>query len=236
MVQLSWFGHSTVFFRNRNCSCICDPISDQSILSSVPTLESEPRAAFVSHKHWDHFHPETISDIAAEGMMLYAPEDVVDVAQADERLSRLRLRAVQPGDMVDLGGIACEVLEASEGVAYAFTFKRDNIVIIFMGDSVLLEPMKSIRSDIVFFPLWPFKDPEHADELREFLRVNVAIPMHFHHDPSARQNFFIGEEEFKELMDSIGTARVLTRREKYEAYIRSTRLCLDPLPSTNSAP
>ncbi len=228
MAQMIWFGHSCVGFRTEQTFCLCDPISDPDLLSEIPPLETPPKGIFVSHEHWDHFHPETISQVAAERTIIYGPKDVIDLLQTDNRLSHLCARAVEPGQMIDIGDVACEVFSASEGVAYVFTFKRDDIVVFFMGDSVLLEPMKSIEADIVFFPMWPFKDPKRGRELSDFLKSSISIPMHFHQEPSAKQNFFIDMAKFASLTDPIGTVRALSRGQDYDVWVSGAKVRLEP--------
>jgi len=228
VVYLTWFGHSSVRFETARTSCLCDPISDPDLLSEIPPLETPPKAIFVSHEHWDHFHPETIRQVAGEATIIYGPKEVIDLAKKDERLSGLCKRAVEPGDAIDIGDVACEVVSASEGIAYVLTFKRDDIVVLFMGDSVLLEPMKSIKADLVFFPMWPFKDPRSGRELADFLKSSISIPMHYHHDASAKQNFFIDKEKFAALTDPIGTVRPLSRGQGYDVWVRGPKVLLEP--------
>lgn len=228
VVHLTWFGHSCVRFQTARTYCLCDPISDPGLLSQIPPLEAPPRAIFVSHEHWDHFHPETIRQASGEATIIYAPREVIDLAAKDERLSGLCKRAVEPGDAIDMGDVACEVVSASEGVAYVLTFKIDDIVVLFMGDSVLLEPMISIKVDIVFFPMWPFKDPRSGRELADFLKSCISIPMHYHHDARASQNFFIAPERFASLTAPIGTVRPLSRGERYQVWVHGTKVQLEP--------
>ncbi len=231
MVRLTWLGHSSVCFQTQQTMSLCDPISDPSLLSEIPPLPEPPKAIFVSHEHWDHFHPDTISQVAADKTIIYGPKEVIDLLKEDERLCHLCSRAVEPGEMIDIGDIACEIVEASEGIAFIFTFKRDDIVAFFMGDSVLLEPMKSIQTDIVFFPMWPFKDPKCGPELAEFLKSSISIPMHFHHDLTAKQNFFIDKEKFASLIDPIGSVRSLPRGQAYDVWVSGTRVQLEPSAS-----
>jgi len=109
-------------------------------------------------------------------------------------------------------------------VAFVFTFKRDDIVVFFMGDSVLLKPMKDIQADVVFFPMWPFKNPESGRELAGFLESSISIPMHYHHEPSAKQNFFT----FASLADPIGTVRTLSRGQGYDLWVSGAKVRLEP--------
>lgn len=198
-------------------------------MSEIPPLEAPARAIFVSHEHWDHFHPDTIEAVADCGTIVYGPEQVINSLKADERLEHLRSRPVEAGEMLDLGDIACEVFAASEGVCFVFTFKKDDIIVFFMGDSVLLEPIEAIEADVVFFPVWPFGDARSGQKLASFLRSSISVPMHFHHDTSAKTNFFVDKGELDRLNERIGTLEVLSRGQEYDVRVRGTKVRLKPL-------
>jgi len=105
MIKLTWFGHSCVGFRTKRTFCLCDPISDPDLVSEMPSLETSPKGIFVSHDHWDHFHPETIGKVAGERTIIYGPKEVIDLLQTDSRLSHLCARAVEPGQIIDIGDV-----------------------------------------------------------------------------------------------------------------------------------
>lgn len=233
MVLVTWFGHSSVAFETQQDLYLCDPISDPSLCSDLPELAQPPRAIFVSHKHWDHFSPETLALIAGEETCLFAPKAVIDVAEADDKLAHLTMRPIEPGDAVDLGDVVCEVFEASEGVGYVLTFKRDDIVAFVMGDSTLLEPMEDIETDLTFFPMWALQNAENGSALSEFLNLSISIPVHYHHDRSARSNFFLHPDEFARLTEPLETIKVLKRGCHYEVRVSDGKVLIDRIPSTS---
>lgn len=227
MVLISWFGHSCVGFQTQRSLYLCDPISDLGLCCEIRELTQQPKAIFISHEHRDHFSPETISRVGSEGTFLFAPSSVTGPAKSDERFDRLSVRGVEPGDAIELGDVACEVFEASEGVAYVLTFKEDDIVAFFMGDSVLLEPMKDIEADLTFFPVWALRRTENAPALSEFLNLSISIPVHYHHDRSAKSNFFVHPGEFARLTEPIETIKVLKRAQYYNVRVSDGKVLID---------
>ena len=215
MVLVTWWGHSSLEFRTESNRILCDPIDDRSLCSQIGETSVAPNAIFVSHSHWDHYSPSTLSRLASESTILFGAEGDVDFSLLPGSMGSVETRLLQAGDVVDLGDTAVEVFVSSEGVSYLFTFKKEDLVAFFMGDSLVLQPMKAIQADFVFFPFWLLKNERAAPALHVFLENVLSVPVHFHRDPEARPNFYVSDDEFARLTEEISHMLELPRGEPH---------------------
>jgi len=228
VVGITWFGHSAVGFKTERSRYLCDPISDERLVCTIPEAEGPARAVFVSHSHWDHLSLETLEQVSDSETLLFAPFVVLQRLESSQKLSRLAAREVNPTDLIDLGDTAVEVVEASEGVSFLFTFKADEVTALFMGDSVVTDAMGGVDADLIFFPMWALKQPSYKDRLCNFLSQSLAIPIHFHHSPDAMSNFYLDPTQFEELTRHIARLHVLPRGEEQQLWFQGETLCIGP--------
>jgi L-ascorbate metabolism protein UlaG (beta-lactamase superfamily) len=114
---LTWWGHSTSTWLDGEITVLFDPVLTSRLghLRRVRGPVPPPEAAhadliLISHLHADHAH--------LPSLRLIAPSAVLIAPAGSRRLltpaagKRLRLREVEPGDLVEFGGLQISVLAA----------------------------------------------------------------------------------------------------------------------------
>ncbi len=172
--NIHWLGHDT--FR----------ITNGKVIYTDPFRIRKNDAAdiiLVTHDHSDHCSPEDIEKIRAEKTVIVAPVDSAARLTGD-------VRAVRPGDRLEVMGVGIEVVPAynidkkfhthDRGWAgYIFTVQGKRIYLA--GDTDRIPEMKEIRADIALLPVSGtyVMTAEEAAEAALDIGPEVAIPMHY---------------------------------------------------------
>jgi L-ascorbate metabolism protein UlaG (beta-lactamase superfamily) len=172
--KISWLGHSSI------------RISGGKVIYIDPwKIKGEQRAdiILISHSHSDHLSPSDVKKIQKEDTTIVAPSDCV--ARLPENV-----RAVKPGDKVDLQGMMIEVVPAYN-LNKAFHPKSSNWigfvvtigdkVIYYAGDTDFIPEMESIKADIAIVPVGGVftMNAEEAAQAINTIKPQVAIPIHY---------------------------------------------------------
>jgi L-ascorbate metabolism protein UlaG (beta-lactamase superfamily) len=172
--KISWLGHSSI------------RISGEKIIYIDPwKIKGEQKAdiILISHSHSDHLSPSDVKKIQKEDTAIVAPSDCV------ARLSE-NVRAVKPGDKVDLQGMMIEIVPAynlnktfhpksSNWVGFVVTI--GDKVIYYAGDTDFIPEMESVKADIAIVPVGGVftMNAEEAAQAINTIKPQVAIPIHY---------------------------------------------------------
>jgi L-ascorbate metabolism protein UlaG (beta-lactamase superfamily) len=171
---IEWLGHAS--FRIRDGLVIyIDPWQ----------LEGGPPAdvILVTHGHRDHLSPEDIAKIAG-------PDTVYVCSASCSAEVTGTVHAVNPGDVVELGGAHIEVVPAyntnkpnhpKEAGHVGYIIDIGGRRIYHAGDTDVIPEMDSIRCDVALLPMGGTYTMDAAEAAQAVARINprVAIPMHW---------------------------------------------------------
>lgn len=145
---------------------------------------------FITHSHYDHFSTEDIARIAKEGSELVVPASMADEAPS---AGVNTIRAVNPGDRLEVGGMAVEVVpaynveperlgfhpRANNWVGYIVTV--DGTRVYVAGDTDQNPDTLQVSCDIALIPIAGTytMDPDQAAGLINTIKPRVAIPTHY---------------------------------------------------------
>jgi L-ascorbate metabolism protein UlaG (beta-lactamase superfamily) len=152
-------------------------------------------AILVSHLHGDHVNVPSLRRAAGSATILAPPHAA---AWLRRRGFGNRVRAISPGDQVEVGGVAVEATTATHdgrrwpvgapAAAIGFVIGRERAV-YFAGDTDLFPGMAALagRVDVALLPVWGWGrtlgpghlDPERAAMAAAIIRPRVAIPIHW---------------------------------------------------------
>ena len=152
-------------------------------------------AVFISHGHFDHFDLPSLRSLAGRPEIV-VPRGLGGVAAA----AHLGVvHEVAPGDLVRIGGVVIEVVEAAHGrhrlpwtagvAATGCLVSMGGFGVYFAGDTDLFPAMADLagRVDVALLPVggWGPRlgrghlDPERAAAAAALIRPAVAVPIHW---------------------------------------------------------
>jgi L-ascorbate metabolism protein UlaG (beta-lactamase superfamily) len=178
--NIFWLGHSSV------------KIGGEKVVYIDPwKLKGEEKAdlILISHSHYDHLSPEDVKKIRKPETVILTTTDSAAKLSGD-------VRALRPGDVVDVGGIAVEAVPAyntirmrSPGVPFhpkeerwiGFIITLGGKRIYYAGDSDVVPEMKAVKADIVIVPVGGTytMNAQEAAELVNLIQPETAIPVHW---------------------------------------------------------
>jgi L-ascorbate metabolism protein UlaG (beta-lactamase superfamily) len=178
--NIFWLGHSSV------------KIGGEKVVYIDPwKLKGEEKAdlILISHSHYDHLSPEDVKKIRKPETVILTTTDSAAKLSGD-------VRALRPGDVVDVGGIAVEAVPAyntirmrSPGVPFhpkgerwiGFIVTLGGKRIYYVGDSDVVPEMKAVKADIVIVPVGGTytMNAQEAAELVNLIQPETAIPVHW---------------------------------------------------------
>jgi L-ascorbate metabolism protein UlaG (beta-lactamase superfamily) len=184
-VRISWLGHDSFRIQNGK-TVIIDPFKIRPIPDKADIL-------LISHEHFDHLSIDDIKKVVSEKTA------VITIPACKKELSGLRVkevRAVKPGDKVDLGDISIEVVPAynlnkfrepgkpfhpKEDGKVGFILSVKGVRIYHAGDTDPIPEMKNLKTDIALLPVSGtyVMTPEEAGEAARMIKPKLAIPMHY---------------------------------------------------------
>lgn len=185
---IQWLGHASVVITGSKTIYI-DP---WKLGKSSPA-----DIILITHDHYDHCSPDDIAKITKKDTVIVAPKDCA---------SRLKAKAVKPGDTVTINGVTIKAVPAynigkqfhprgNNWVGYLVTM--DGRTIYHPGDTDAIPEMEGLKPDIAFFPIGGTytMDAKEAAGVANKMQPGLAIPMHYGDIVGSKKD----AERFKEL-------------------------------------
>lgn len=222
-MELTWFGHSSFKLRISSETIYIDPVRTNKLLGTTLVDKESADIVLVSHKHWDHFDPVTISQISKETTRFIVSEEIMTddlvreltfhVSTIDELKNyQRRMEKVGPGTQKDMDSGNIRVLKASEGICFLV---ETDYKILFLGDSTLSDEMIETKPDLITIPYWALKETEEQARVKRLSKKTKIIVCHYHFKTMGMPNFFVTEETFKKLISGNLSVILLNKTQPY---------------------
>ena len=183
----------------------------------IPKDSKKADIIFISHDHFDHCSLPDIKRIAAADTVIVC--DKATAHQLSGRVAVREVKALSPGDTVDVDGIRVEALPAynlkarfhprsSEYLGYLVDIEGARIY--HAGDSDLVPEIKGHVCDLALLPVSGTycMDAAAAAEAAIALKTKVAVPMHYG-DPAGSA---ADAKKFQELLKGKVEVRILRKK------------------------
>ena len=175
-VEISWLGHASFKIKAEGKVIYIDPWKLKD--------PEEATLVLVTHDHFDHCSPEDVAKIRGEKTVLVTTPDCA--AKLKDHL-----RAIAPGDVVELDGLRIEVVAAyntdkdfhkKESRWVGFVLSIGGMRIYHSGDTDIIQEMRQLRNITV--ALLPVSGTyvmtaEQAAEAAKIIGAEIFVPMHY---------------------------------------------------------
>jgi L-ascorbate metabolism protein UlaG (beta-lactamase superfamily) len=200
---VTWWGHASVTVEMRGVRIGVDPLLADRLIhlrrrgASPGEEASQADVVVISHLHGDHLHLPSLRRFGP-GLTLVLPKGGEPVVKS---LVDLDLRAVVPGDVIEVAGARIEVLEAAHdgsrsgkvpsrisGPALGFRVEAGSRSFWFPGDTELHDAMSKVAPvDLALVPIGGWgptlgdghMSPEHGAESVGRVGATWSIPVHW---------------------------------------------------------
>ncbi len=175
-VEIHWLGHASFKIKDGSRVIYIDPWK--------LTSAEEATLVLVTHDHFDHCSPEDVAKVAARKTVIVTTPDCAAKLKGN-------IRAVTPGDVVDLDGLRIEAVaayntdkgfhkKASRWVGFVITL--GGMRVYHAGDTDKIQEMRELRDITV--ALLPVSGTyvmtaEQAAEAAKMIKARVSVPMHY---------------------------------------------------------
>ena len=193
--RLTWLGHATVLLELGGARLLTDPVLRRRVAhlrreAPAPGALGRLDAILVSHGHHDHLDLPTLRDLDPSTPVLAPPD-----AMSALRRARHPVRALVPGDEVELAGVRVRAVRAAHdgrrlplgSATSALGFVAAGVY--FAGDTEPYPEMAALAGtlDVALLPVsgWGPRtgpghmDPRQAAEALALLRPALAVPIHW---------------------------------------------------------
>lgn len=178
--NLHWLGHAS-FRLDGPKTVYFDPYK-------IPDNSKKADIIFISHEHFDHFSVDDISSISTKDTVIVS--DKVSAAQLGTKAVYKEIKALSPGDKIEVSGVNVEAVPAynmdkefhtkqSQKVGYVVTV--EGVRIYHAGDTDFIPQMKNIKCDIALLPVSGtyVMTKDEAAQAAMAIKPKIAIPMHY---------------------------------------------------------
>lgn len=150
------------------------------------TTEDPADVIFITHAHWDHFDQDDIAKVRTGHTTVVAPRDVANALAGN-------VRAVSPGDSLEVSGVKVEVVAAYNVVEerlqahprannwVGYVLDLGGTTYYHAGDTDHTAEAAEVRAAVTFLPIggtYTMDAPEAAG-LARVIRPQLAVPMHY---------------------------------------------------------
>ena len=203
--NVKWLGHASI------------KIAGSRVIYIDPWNIGESEKAdiiLITHDHYDHCSIKDINRLLKENTVMVATADCAP------KLSG-KIKAVNPGDSVEVGGVKIEAVPAynldknfhqklRNWVGYIVDL--DGVKYYHAGDSDFIPEMKKVKADVAFLPVGGTytMDVDGAYEAVKAINPRVAVPVHYGAIVGSDKD----AEEFRQLCEASGIeVRILEKEQ-----------------------
>ena len=145
---------------------------------------------FITHDHYDHFQPESITKVKKDNTVLVAPESMKGQILKESGMTQDKCRFFIPGTVHEMGKIFVETVPAynrhkpfhPKGKHWmGYNVKMDGISYYVSGDTDANEENRKVQCDVAIVPVGGHftMDAKQAAELVVCIDPVIAIPSHY---------------------------------------------------------
>ncbi|MCK5615714.1 MBL fold metallo-hydrolase [Candidatus Pacearchaeota archaeon] len=189
-VKITWLGHASFLFEGLGKMVYVDPYK--------VSHGEKADLILVTHGHYDHCDPASISAISKEDTIIVGPKGVKDKIQSTEE--------IKVGNLVEKNGIQILAVPAHnldkpfhpQGDGVGFVFKVGDKRIYHAGDTDHIPEMDDLGEiDVALLPVGGTytMDAREAAEIANTIKARLTIPMHWGGIVGTRKD----AEEFKKM-------------------------------------
>lgn len=156
----------------------------------VETATHDADIIFITHKHYDHFEPESIAKIKKENTFLVAPESMKKQVLSESNVKTDQCIFYNPGETHELEGIVIETIPMYNKLKpfhpkgkkwQGYLVKMDECRYYVAGDTDVNEDIKNVKCDVALIPIGGHytMDKKQAAEYIASLKLKAVIPTHY---------------------------------------------------------
>lgn len=178
--RLTWLKHAS-FLYDGSVRIAFDPWD--------VTLDRQVDLVLVSHGHYDHCDPETISRVLKNAGIVVAAGTCASQLAGD-------VRPMEPGSVLRVGDVTVTATDAynisksyhPRGEGVGFLVSMDGGIVFHAGDTDDIPETHGLKPDVALLPVggtYTMDVPEAVDAARA-IGAGISIPMHFGYIVGAR--------------------------------------------------
>jgi L-ascorbate metabolism protein UlaG (beta-lactamase superfamily) len=189
-VKVTWLGHASFMFRSGGVVVYVDPYK--------VSHGEKADLILITHDHYDHCDPSSLSCIRKDGTVIVAPKGCKDRLQ--------RVKEIKTGQIIEEKGVEIRAVPAynrnkqfhpqGSGIGYVFSIEGKRIY--HAGDTDSIPEMGDLGEiDLALLPVGGTytMDSREAAEAADKIGAELTIPMHWGGIVGTRKD----AEEFKRL-------------------------------------
>ncbi len=145
---------------------------------------------FVTHEHYDHFDPASISKVMRDESIIIAPESMKKKLLKEAAAKEEKCIFCRPGEEFELNGICVKTVPAYNNLKpfhtkgskwVGYIVKMDDIMYYIAGDTDANEDVKKVKCDVALIPIGGHytMDKKQAAELVCCISPKAVIPTHY---------------------------------------------------------
>lgn len=145
---------------------------------------------FVTHEHYDHFDPASISKVMKEESIIVAPESMKRKLLKEMPIAENRCVFCKPKEVFELASIQVEAVPAYNNLKpfhtkgskwVGYIVKMDGVTYYIAGDTDANEDVKKVKCDVALIPIGGHytMDKKQASELICSMKPGAVIPTHY---------------------------------------------------------
>jgi len=172
--NVTWLGHSSIRI-----------IGVKTLYIDPFRIESGPPAdiILITHEHYDHFDPGSISKIRTPETIVIAPLNIIRQLSGATRL-------IKPGEQIIIDSIIIRAVPSynigkryhpRENQNVGYIIETNQLTYYHAGDTDLIPEIKKIQADVIFLPVGGTftMDAAEAAQAAQEIRPQVAVPIHW---------------------------------------------------------
>ena len=145
---------------------------------------------FITHEHYDHFEPDSISKIKKDSTLLVAPESMKKKVISEGGLASDQCVFYNPGEVHKQGEITIETIPAYNKLKpfhpkgkkwQGYVVQMDDIRYYVAGDTDVNEDIRKVQCDVAMIPIGGHytMDKKQAADYAVALKPQAVIPTHY---------------------------------------------------------